>query len=120
MDADQERIAGEHPDTAIDLNNLGLLLKAQGDLAGAYRYYERALRINEQVLGEGHPATARSLNNLAMLLAEVGDLPAPVAQAQVAEARAYLERALRIFEAKLGPDHPDTRTVRNNLASLDA
>jgi hypothetical protein len=35
-------------------------------------------------------------------------------------ARPYLERALRIFEAGLGPDHPRTQAVQNNLDSLDA
>ena len=33
----------EHPDTALSLNNLGSLLQAMGDLAGARPYYERAL-----------------------------------------------------------------------------
>jgi len=30
----------------------------------------------------------------------------------------YYERALAIFEARLGPDHPDTKVVRGNLASI--
>ena len=34
-------------------------------------------------------------------------------------ARAAYERALAIFEAMLGVDHPRTRIVRENLASLD-
>jgi hypothetical protein len=39
----------------------------------------------------------------------MGDLPA---------AQPYFERALAILEAKLGPDHPNTKIVRGNLASL--
>ncbi|MCW5847141.1 MAG: tetratricopeptide repeat protein, partial [Anaerolineae bacterium] len=43
------------------------------------------------------------------LLRAMGDLPA---------ARPYLERALAIFEVKLGPDHPNTRIVRGNLSRV--
>ncbi|HVR98913.1 MAG TPA: tetratricopeptide repeat protein, partial [Thermoanaerobaculia bacterium] len=39
-------------------------------------------------------------------------------QGDLAAARPYYERALAIFEARLGPDHPDTKTVRENLAAL--
>jgi tetratricopeptide (TPR) repeat protein len=91
-------------------NNLGYLLRAQGDLAGARPYYERALAIREQVLGPTHSDTALSLNNLGALLDSQGDL---------AGARPYYERALAIFTARLGPQHPTTQTVQRNLAVLD-
>jgi hypothetical protein len=57
----------EHPDTATSLNNLALLLQAQGDLAGARPLYERALAIREKMLGLEHPDTAIVRNNLANL-----------------------------------------------------
>ena len=41
-----------------------------------------------------------------MLLQQLGDLD---------EARTAVERALRIFEAAYGPDHPNTRTAADNL-----
>ena len=56
-----------------------------------------------------HPVTATSLNNLGGLLQAMGDFPA---------ARPYFEQALAILEQSLGPDHPNTQTVRRNLASL--
>jgi len=37
-----------------------------------------------------------------------------------ASARPLYERALAITEQALGPEHPNTRTVRTNLAALDA
>ena len=52
---------------------------------------------------------AESLNDLALLLQVQGDLGV---------ARPLYERALAICEKALGTDHPDTATVRNNLASL--
>ena len=105
-----EKVLGpEHPDTATSLNNLAVLLQAQGDLAGARPLYERALAIREKVLGPEHPDTATSLNNLAVLLQAQGDL---------AGARPLFERALAIREKVLGPEHPDTATSLNNLAVL--
>ena len=57
----------EHLHTAASLGNLGVLLKAQGDLAGARPLYERALAIREKVLGPKHPLTATVRNNLSAL-----------------------------------------------------
>jgi tetratricopeptide (TPR) repeat protein len=91
-------------------SNLGSLLRAQGDLAGARPYFERALAITEQVLGPQHPDTATSLNNLGSLLRAQGDL---------AGARPYLERALAIREQVLGPSHTDIAFSIWWLAVLD-
>jgi hypothetical protein len=57
----------EHPEVAADLDDLALLLQAQGDLASARPLYERALAICEKAPGPKHPDTARTLNNLASL-----------------------------------------------------
>ncbi len=106
----REKVLGaEHPDTAESLDNLAVLLQAQGDLAGARPLHERALAIREKVLGAEHPDTATSLNNLAYLLYDQGDLPG---------ARPLYERALAISENVLGAEHPDTATSLDNLASL--
>jgi hypothetical protein len=61
------------------------------------------------MLGAEHLDTAASLNNLGGLLQTVGDL---------AGARPLYERALAICERVLGPDHPSSRIVRENLAKL--
>jgi tetratricopeptide (TPR) repeat protein len=105
-----EKVLGpERPDTAESLNNLAVLLRAQGDLAAARPLSERALAIREKVLGPEHPDTATSLNNLAALLQAQGDLAA---------ARPLSERALAIREKVLGAEHPNTATSLNNLARL--
>ena len=99
----------EHPDTAISLNNLANVLRAQGDLAEARPLSERALAISEKVLGPEHPDTAISLTNLANLLWSQGDLVG---------ARPLYERALAIREKAFGPEHSDTATCLNSLASV--
>lgn len=57
----------EHPNTATSLNNLGLLLQAQGDLAGARSCYEQAFRVFQSGLGEVHPSTQVVRRNLEAL-----------------------------------------------------
>jgi tetratricopeptide (TPR) repeat protein len=106
----KERTFGnDHPETALSLNDLALLLQDQGDLAGARQLQERALAIREQTRGRDHPDTAESLNNLALLLK---------AQGELAAARPPAERALAIYEKVFGEEHPSTATALNNLALL--
>jgi tetratricopeptide (TPR) repeat protein len=90
-------------------SNLGYHLRMIGDLAGAQPYYQRALEINERVLGAEHPDTATSLNNLGYLLQAQGDLMG---------ARLYYQRALEINERVSGAEHPDTALSLNNLGYL--
>ena len=39
-------------------------------------------------------------------------------QGDLAGARTFYERALAFSEKALGPEHPNTVTIRNNLATL--
>lgn len=59
--------------------------------------------------GRDHPAVARVLNILAQLLKATNRL---------GEAEPLMRRALAIFVASLGPEHPDSEIVRRNLDSL--
>ena len=70
---------------------------------------EKAVKINEAVLGPGHPNTVDSLNNLAGLHRDMGNHKA---------ALPLVTRVLEIREAVLGPRHPDTATSLYNLAGL--
>ena len=79
----------EHVETSIILNNLGRLLKDQGDYSGARQLLDRALAIKEKTLGAEHLDTASGLSNLAMLLQNQGDF---------AEARRLFDRALTIID----------------------
>ncbi|NVL93610.1 MAG: tetratricopeptide repeat protein, partial [Desulfobacterales bacterium] len=95
--------------TAYLLNQAGLYLRWRAEFAEAKAAFERALTINEKVVGEEHPNTAASLNNLGILLQAMGDL---------AGARSYYERALAINEKVLGGEHPGTALSLNNLGTL--
>jgi tetratricopeptide (TPR) repeat protein len=90
-------------------NTMGYHLQMIAAYAAARPYYEQALAITRQALGEHHPDTARSLNNLGALLQAMGDLPA---------ARPYYEQALAIRKQALGEHHPDTAASLNNLGYL--
>ncbi len=94
---------------AISSNDMGQILQAQGDLAGALEYTKRALAIHEKVYGPEHPDVAIDLNNIGRILRDQGDL---------AGARSHMERALRIFQKFLGDDHLNTQTVRRNLEAV--
>ena len=51
-------LGSDHPEVAVWRNNLGGVLQAHGDLAGAQVQYERALSIGEAALGPDHLAVA--------------------------------------------------------------
>jgi tetratricopeptide (TPR) repeat protein len=106
----QEVLHGpDHPNVAIQLNNLGNVLWAQGDLAGARAAFERAIHIDEATYELEHPQVAIYVNNLGNVLRDLGDL---------VEARAAYERAIRIGEATYGPEHPNVAIRVNNLGSV--
>jgi tetratricopeptide (TPR) repeat protein len=57
----EKRFGSEHPDTTASLNNLALLVQAQGDLAGARRLVEGSVALDEKALGLDHRETATRL-----------------------------------------------------------
>ena len=85
----------DDPTAAGLANSLGSHLEMIGDYWGARPYCERALAIDERVLGPEHPATASGLDSLGFILQKQGNF---------AEARPYYERGLAIREKVLGKD----------------
>ena len=94
---------------ATALNNLGLLLESEGDLADAEAMYRRSADAHREALGDGHPATAAVLANVAGLLALRGESAA---------AARLLEQSLAVIGAAYGPDHDDTARLRNRLGEV--
>jgi len=106
---DEASLGPDHPDVALDLNNLAQLLKDTNRLTEAEPLMRRALAIDETNLGPDHPDVALDLNNLAQLLMDTNRLT---------EAEPLMRRALAIDETNLGPDHPYVATYLSNLAQL--
>ena len=99
----------EHVNIATSLNNLALMLTAQGRSEEAVALLLRALSIQEKALGADHPDVASTLNNLADALSWLG---------KVDEAQAGLERSLAIRVKQFGPDSLALAGTLDNLASL--
>ena len=93
-----EKVYGpDHPNVAVDANNIGPILQDKGDLDGALRYTQRALTIDEKVYGPT-TLTCHPANNIGTILQDKGDLDG---------ALRYAQRALAIDEKVYGPDHPN-------------
>ena len=96
-----------------------LAAQAHFGLAGLYRkqdkneqaepLYQRALAIQEKMLGPEHPELATYLNNLALFYEAQGDYE---------QAESLFQRALTIRELVFGPTHPYTMQARTNYNSL--
>ena len=56
----EKSLGPEHPDIALNLNNLAELLRATNRLAEAEPLYRRALAIDEKSFGPEHPNVARA------------------------------------------------------------
>ena len=85
------------------------LYEERGQYKEAESLCERALIIQEQVLGRDHPEVAKSLNDLALLY---------LARKKYEQAEPLCRRALEIQEQALGSQHPDVAVTLNNLAML--
>jgi tetratricopeptide (TPR) repeat protein/Mrp family chromosome partitioning ATPase len=106
---DETSFGANHPDVAIGLNNLALLLLDTNRSAEAEPLMRRALAIDETNFGADHPNVTRDLNNLAALLQATNRLT---------EAEALMRRTLAIAEANCKADDFDVATRLNNLAQL--
>lgn len=58
------------------------------------------------MLGKDHPDVAKQLNNLALLCQNQG---------KYQEVEDYYERALQIYQNRLGPDDANVAKTKNNL-----
>ncbi len=95
------------PGIAPTVHDLGRVLQAKGDAAGAWQAFARALAIREKAYGGEHPAVATSLHAMARLR---------LAQGAGAEAEALARRGLAILERAFGPDHRSVADVLEDLA----
>ncbi|MBA2663295.1 MAG: tetratricopeptide repeat-containing protein, partial [Bradymonadaceae bacterium] len=92
--------------TAAQLSLDGTRLADAGQPKEALAHFERALPIEERVLGSDHPDVATSLNNIGNEHDNLGSYE---------KALVFYERALAIWKRALGPEHPDVATSLNNI-----
>jgi tetratricopeptide (TPR) repeat protein len=95
----------EHPETARHLRHLGMIENVLGRKQSAIARLRRAVEIREKTEKPTGLQTAEALTALGIAQDEV----AP------AEAAEHLERAIRILEQAVGPEHP---TLVRNLPAL--
>src|SRR5262249_34429314 len=87
----------DHLATAGALAHLAQAQHALGDLHQTWVHQTAAHVLYERVLGEVHPDAIRTLTQASASLLALGN---------AADARLGYERALRLREASLGPNHP--------------
>ena len=109
LEIDEKSFGPDHPNVAIRLNNLVILLLHTNRLAEAEPLMHRALAIGEKSFGLDHDYVAVLLNNLAQLLQSTNRL---------GKAESLMRRAIDIDEKSFGPDHPNVAIRLNNLAGL--
>lgn len=88
---------------------IGRLHMHRGEYDEGREVLERALAMQEDVLGPSHPDLSSVVSNMAIILCQLRDVEA---------ARPYAERALAIEEEAKGPVHPDVASALNNLALI--
>lgn len=106
--SDLKTYGEDHPDVAIDWNNLGGAWESIGEYDKAISYYEKALTFFMQTFGEVHPYVAGSWNNLG---------EAWRAKGVYGKAIGYFEKALASDLNTFGEDHPDVAIDWNNLGT---
>ena len=103
----QRLYAGDHPDIARSLNNVGVILTDLGDFGGARQLFEQTLAMRQRLHEGDHWEIGLSLHNLAEGLRELGEHT---------RARELYEQALAMFQRMHEGDHPDIANTLTNLA----
>ena len=71
--ANREKLLGpDHPDVALTLSNLGVLMQSEGKIEAAESLYQRALRIFERSVTADHPHAVTCARNYADILRQSG------------------------------------------------
>jgi tetratricopeptide (TPR) repeat protein len=99
--------AEPYPDYAAALNDLGLMLRDQGDYDQSEKLLEESLAMERRLLGDKHSDLALALNNLALVQQRKGEL---------ATAESTYRQALAMQRQLLGDVHPDVAITLGNLA----
>ena len=99
LDAREQVLGPEHPDTLMARHELASWTGEAGDPAAARDLFAGLLPVRERVLGPEHPVTLAARHQLARWTGHSGD---------PAAARDLFAGLLAVDERVLGPEHPDT------------
>ena len=99
----------DNPALVGSLNDVGLVLQAEGKLDEAEGMFRRALAVLEQTSGQSGATSGTILQHLAEVAWARNDLTA---------AAAYYEEAAQRFSAALGDTHPRHAAALNGLARV--
>jgi len=81
----------------------------QGDYSQALMWHQKALTINEKVLGKEHPHTVVSYVSIGDIYCKQGDYP---------QTLKWLQKTLEVQEKVLGKKHSDTATTYQNIGVI--
>ena len=112
LEIDVTAFGEQHPEVAVSLANLALLLNDTNRVEEAETLMRRALEINEAAYGEQHPSVAKDLNNLAILLKNDsrGDETDPLMRRSI--------DILNRYGRQTGQEHGYLQVVNANYHSL--
>jgi tetratricopeptide (TPR) repeat protein len=102
-----DRRGPENEALAQTLNDLGVLLRNNGDLSAAARLQTEALAMRRKLLGSDHKDVAVTVSELGRVYRDLGDGE---------RAEALTAEALRIRRKVYGEEHTETATTENDLA----
>jgi tetratricopeptide (TPR) repeat protein len=100
---------GLHPDIAADLEGLGTVYWAGGDLERAEAAFTECLRLQKDIFTEDNPVIVSVLNSLGVVRQALG---------RAEEAEQAFTECMRVLEATHGADHPATASCLSNMALL--
>jgi tetratricopeptide (TPR) repeat protein len=106
---DKSTAEGNKAQLASSLNDLALVLAAQGNTDEAQSTLNKALSIKVATFGADNIALVPTLNNLGKLNCQLSNWE---------EAEKYYSQALSISEKTNGPNHASIAVCLNNLASV--
>ena len=107
--ADLARREGNQRYLSSASTNLAICHDGLGQYDKAEPNYLEALRINEALLGQGNVRIGDDSRNLANFYTR---------WKKPAEALTWFEKAMRVYEAAHGPDHPETARLRLEVGML--
>ncbi|WP_435158079.1 CHAT domain-containing protein [Haladaptatus sp. DFWS20] len=105
-----EKTERKSVDYGIDLSNFAQLYLMMGDSSTALEYFQKALDIHVELLGENHPICATDLHNIAITYINDSRYQNPHVSEYI------FKKSIKIKKKILGPYHPSIAETLSQLA----